>query len=182
MFDLPFAEVWAVDFEFIAPPGEQPTPVCMVAHELASNRLLRLWADELGPEPPFRTDADVLFVAFFASAEWSCFLRLGWPLPARIIDLFAEFRVETNGLMLPAGHGLLGALSHHGLAAITKEEKQAKLDKAATARGLVLEQGSNKQWRLVDATTGTLVAADWRTPTGFGLTLDEIETTLAALD
>jgi hypothetical protein len=57
-----------------------------------------------------------------------------------------------------------------------------KLGKAATAHGLVLEQGSNKKWRLVDATTGTLVAADWSTPTGFGLSLDDIETALAGLD
>ena len=31
-------------------------------------------------------------------AELGCFLALGWPMPARILDLFAEFRATTNGL------------------------------------------------------------------------------------
>src|SRR5262245_18792271 len=125
MLDLPFDEVWAIDFEFIARTGERPIPVCMVARELGSGRLLRLWADELPWwTPPFRTDDRVLFVAYFASAEWSCFAQRGWPMPRRIIDLYAEFRVDTNGLSLPAGRSLLGALSHHGIPAITSEQKR----------------------------------------------------------
>ena len=47
MFDLPFREVWALDFEFTAKPGALPVPVCMVARELRSGQLLRLWQDEL---------------------------------------------------------------------------------------------------------------------------------------
>ncbi len=31
---LPYREVWAMDFEFRAPDGERPEPVCMVAREL----------------------------------------------------------------------------------------------------------------------------------------------------
>lgn len=122
-FGLPFDEVWLIDFEFRTPPGERPLVVCMVARELRGNRLLRLWADDLGPEPPFRVDDGALFVAYFAGAEWGCFLQLGWPLPVRILDLYAEFRCETNGLSLPAGRGLLGALSHHALTGITKDQK-----------------------------------------------------------
>ena len=38
-----FREVWAVDFEFSAPPGERPTVVCMVAHELGSGRLWKIF-------------------------------------------------------------------------------------------------------------------------------------------
>ena len=41
-----FREVWAVDFEFVAPPGERPTPVCLVARELKSGRTIRLWRDQ----------------------------------------------------------------------------------------------------------------------------------------
>jgi hypothetical protein len=40
--ELAFAEVWAEDFEFSAPPGEKPTPVCYVAKELISGRRIRL--------------------------------------------------------------------------------------------------------------------------------------------
>jgi DNA polymerase-1 len=120
---LPFDEIWLIDFEFLAPDGERPDVVCMVARELATGRLLRLWHDQLGTEPPFRTDDRVLFVGFMLAAEWSCFLELGWPIPSISIDLYLEYRVEMNGLQTPTGRGLLGALSHHGLASITKQEK-----------------------------------------------------------
>src|SRR5918993_4791427 len=67
---LPHREVWALDFEFLAGDGERPEPVCLVARELRTGRLLRCWRDELvGRAPPFRTDAGTLFVAYYASAE-----------------------------------------------------------------------------------------------------------------
>jgi DNA polymerase-1 len=120
---LPYHEVWAVDFEFAALPGERPVPVCMVARELRSGRTIRLWQDQFGPTPPFPTDAGALFVAYYASAELGCFRALGWPMPARILDLFTEFRDRTNGLSTPAGAGLLGALTYFGLDAIGTVEK-----------------------------------------------------------
>ena len=86
----------------------------MVARELITDRLIRLWQDELGPEPPFPINDDTLFVAYFASAELGCFLELGWPVPTRILDLYTEFRNATNGLPLPGGRGYLSALSDHG--------------------------------------------------------------------
>ncbi len=135
MFGLPFAEIWALDFEYISESGAHPLPVCMVANELVSGRSIRLWLqDELPATAPFRTDSDVLFVAYYAPAELSCFLALGWPLPVRILDLYAEFRAETNGLTLPIGRTLLGALSHHGIPGITSAEK-------TTMRDLVLRGG-----------------------------------------
>ena len=56
-------------------------------------------------------------------AELGCFLALGWPLPARVLDLYVEFRVETNGLSLPCGRGLLGALQWHRIAHIDADDK-----------------------------------------------------------
>ena len=106
----------------------------MVARELGTNRLLRLWQDELAAGPPFPINDDVLFVAYFASAEIGCFLELGWPVPARILDLFAEFRNATNGMPLPAGRSLLGALSHYGISSITSDQKTEE-------RGLVMRGG-----------------------------------------
>jgi hypothetical protein len=94
---LPFREVWAADFEFIAAPGERQVPVCLVARELRSGRTVRLWQDQFGPTPPFPISADVLFVAYYASAELGCFRTLGWPMPARILDLFTEFRDAPTG-------------------------------------------------------------------------------------
>jgi hypothetical protein len=129
MFGLPFSEIWAADFEYtISKSGARPSPVCLVANELISGRSIRLWQDDFGDTPPFPTDADVLFVAYYAPAELSCFLALGWPLPARILDLYVEFRAETNGLPLPIGRGLLGALSHHGIPSITSDEKKCMRD------------------------------------------------------
>lgn len=123
-----FREVWAVDFEFSAPPGERPSPVCLVARELKSGRTLRVWADQFGPHPPYPTDADVLFVAYYASAEMGCHLALGWPLPVSILDLFCEFRNAANGLPTIAGFSLLGALTAYGLDAIGAIEKSEMRD------------------------------------------------------
>jgi DNA polymerase I len=127
-------EVWAVDFEFTAPPGERTTPVCLVARELKSNRTIRLWQDQFGPAPPYSTDADCLFVAYYASAELGCHLALGWPMPARVLDLFTEFRNQTNGLSTVAGRGLVGALAAYGLDSIGAAEK-------AEMRDLILRGG-----------------------------------------
>jgi DNA polymerase I len=122
MLDL-YREVWAVDFEFIAPPGEQPTPVCLVARELKTNKTIRMWKDQFGPLPPYSIGTDCLFVAYYVSAELGCHLALGWPMPARILDLFSEFRNQTNGLPTVAGRGLIGALAAHGLDSIGTIEK-----------------------------------------------------------
>ena len=123
---LPFKEIWTLDFEFVANAGALPIPVCMVAHELITNRTIRLWQDELGPIPPFEINDQTLFVAYFASAEIGCFLALGWPVPTRILDLYTEFRNNTNGTTLAGGRGLLGALSYHGIPAITADQKHAE--------------------------------------------------------
>jgi hypothetical protein len=123
-----YREAWAVDFEFIAHPGERPVPVCLVARELKTGRTIRLWRDQFGPVPPYPIDAGVLFVAYYASAELGCHLALGWPMPARILDLFAEFRDHTNGLGTIAGNGLLGALAHYGLDCMGSTEKKEMRD------------------------------------------------------
>jgi len=102
----------------------------MVARELRSGQLLRLWRDELQAVvwPPFEVGPDILFVAYYASAELGCFLALGWPMPARVLDLFTEFRAATNGLPTPCGAGLLGALQWHGLEAMAADAKTAMRD------------------------------------------------------
>jgi DNA polymerase-1 len=120
-----FREVWLVDSEFSAPPGERPLPVCLVAREFRSGRTLRLWQDDLRGrrEPPYPIGPRSLFVAYLASAELGCHLALGWRLPARILDLHAEFRNLTNGLETPLGAGLLGASAWFGLDVLGAAEK-----------------------------------------------------------
>ena len=129
MFDaLPYREIWAVDFEFVSRPGERPEPVCLVAWELRGGRKLRFWRDEFGDAPPYEIGPDALFVAYYASAEIGCHLVLGWQKPARLLDLFTEFRNQTNGQPPHAGNGLLGALAYFGLDGMDVVEKTAMRD------------------------------------------------------
>jgi DNA polymerase I len=121
---LSYHEIWAVDFEYIATPGDRPDPVCLVAWELRSGRRLQFWRDQFGPRPPYPIGPDALIVGYYASAEIGCHLALGWPAPARILDLFTEFRDRTNGLTTPAGAGLLGALTFFGLDGMGATEKE----------------------------------------------------------
>lgn len=133
---FPYGQIWCCDFEFHHADGDLPVPVCMVAKELRSGQVIRLWQDELHQSgcPPFDTGPDALFVAYYASAEIGCFLALGWRTPERVLDLFTEFRAETNGLWVPHGNGLLGALNYFGLPAMGAEEK-------ADMRDLILSGG-----------------------------------------
>ena len=64
----------------------------------------------------------------------SCHLSLSWPIPVNIVDLFAEFRNYTNGLSLPAGRGLIGALTYFNLPNVGALKKE-------TTRDLVLTGG-----------------------------------------
>jgi DNA polymerase I len=127
---LPFGSLWAVDFEYRSLSGERPWPVCMCARELRAGQELRLWRDELLAlrRAPFDVGPDAVMIAYAAAAELSCFLELGWPLPVNVIDLFAEHRIDTNGLRLACGNGLLAALAIRGLAHIDAGEKQAMRD------------------------------------------------------
>jgi DNA polymerase-1 len=123
--ELPSRKIWLRDFEFISRPGERPDVVCLAAHELRSGQTLRLWRDELGPEPPFPIDDGALFVSFVANAECACHLALGWPLPAHELDLSPAFRNLTSGRLTPEGKGLIGALRYFGLDAIGAKQKDA---------------------------------------------------------
>jgi hypothetical protein len=121
-----YREIWAVDFEFSSGSGERPRPLCCVACELRTRRLVRLWLDnQFIPEPPYGIGPDCLIVGYYLSAELSCHLAMGWDMPARVLDLCAEFRCRTSGMPIPCGNGLLGALSYFGLDGIAVAEKEA---------------------------------------------------------
>jgi hypothetical protein len=123
-----FKSIWLVDFEFIAKDGNRPEPICLTALELISGQKIQLWRNEFGPQPPYPVDEDALFVAYFASAELGCHLALNWPISKRILDLFTEFRVQTNGLNPEGGNSLLAALSTFGLDTIGAIEKKEMRD------------------------------------------------------
>ncbi len=127
-----FEEIWFFDFEYSNEPGETVQPICLVARELKSDKLLRIWEDELQTmkQPPYNTGSESLFIAYYAPAEISCHLALYWPVPDYIVDLYAEFRTITNGTYLPHGRGLLGAMSYFGLCGIDTIEKTEMRDLA----------------------------------------------------
>jgi DNA polymerase-1 len=115
---MDWRSIWAADFEFIQPPGSRvDRVVCMVARDVITGKTVRLFEEDLrwARRPPFPVGPNDLIITFFASAELSCFLTLGWGYPANLIDLFTEFRVETNGLPTVAGNSMLGACAHFGV-------------------------------------------------------------------
>jgi hypothetical protein len=126
-----FSNIWVVDFEFTQPDGHRPAPVCCVARNLRTGDLLRLWAEDLArPTPPYGIGPQDLFVAYYASAECNCHLVLGWSMPTWVLDLYAEFRVLTNGHELPCGRRLLGACLYFKISAMEASEKDSMIDLA----------------------------------------------------
>lgn len=117
-------EVWLVDFEFTAPDGNTPRPICMVARHFHTGETKRVWLWDNPPKAcPIPLGPEVIYCAYLASAEFSCHLALGWELPTHTLDLFVEFRHRTNGGFVPGGRGLLSALAWHGLSGIDGAEK-----------------------------------------------------------
>lgn len=119
-----FRRVWLVDYEFRQPDGARPTPLCMVATDWRTGETVRVWLDAATP-PPIQFGEDDLLVAYYASAEISCFLALDWPVPVHVLDLYAEFRWFTCGREVRSGHSLLGALAHFGIIGMDSSEKDA---------------------------------------------------------
>jgi DNA polymerase I len=123
-----FAEIWLVDTEFRSLPGERPEPVCVCARELRTRREFQQWEGGFSVVPPYPVGPNSLLVAYFASAEIGVHLALSWPKPARVLDLYTEFRNLTNGRQLTAGRSLLGALTHFGLDGMGAVEKTEMRD------------------------------------------------------
>jgi DNA polymerase I len=122
--------VWLGDTEYATPLGDPVIPVCVVAFEFFSGRRIEQFFDPAQTyENPLPVGKDSLFIAYAAHADWSCFLSLGWELPAYIIDLHAEFRNEISGRTPPIGRGsfddrLIGAMDYYGLDRISAAEKK----------------------------------------------------------
>ena len=80
--DLPFEQVWAIDFEYYpgaglangAWEGDPVTPLCLTALEMRSGRVIQPWQDEFGPFPPYRLDSGAVVTGYMLSAEYGCHL------------------------------------------------------------------------------------------------------------
>ena len=120
-----FEQIWVVDFEYQSCEGEIPNVHCMVARELSSGRLIRLFGEELTQikQPPFDITNCSLFVAYYSPAEFSCFLSLGWNLPVNTLDLYVEYRLLKCGMGGEKAFGLVAALEHFRLTHFKPHEK-----------------------------------------------------------
>lgn len=123
------AQYILIDFEFRQMGGNSANPIeviCMVSLNLQTGQYLRLWADELYAlkDHPFGNPQNHILVAYYASAEMGCYKALGWSWPAHILDLYAEFRVLTNGQPTYHNNSLLGALKTFGVDAIEPAHKE----------------------------------------------------------
>jgi hypothetical protein len=135
--------VWVVDFEFTANPGGRPRPVCVAAQELVTGVRKKVWleGDNAGDlkTPPYPTGKDSLFVSYYAPAEMSCHLALGWPIPVHQVDLFAEHRVLTNGLP-GIGKSLLAACEYRGVPSVPSTAHKDAMRSLVLAGGPYSEQ------------------------------------------
>jgi DNA polymerase I len=136
--DLPFREIWALDTEFYPGPGlsnggrdgDPTTPLCLVALEMRTGRLIRLWQDELGPSPPYSIGPDSVVMGYMASAELGTHLALNWPQPANVLDPYIEYRHYCNdGSLEPQDrdkgfYGIGGALRYFCEDAIDNAHKK----------------------------------------------------------
>jgi hypothetical protein len=92
---LPYRRLICLDAEFRA-IGDILRTWCICALDLRTGEHWKLWLDDSTDPPPFPVDKDTLFIAFVAGAEVASFLARKWPFPARIFDVFQEFRAITN--------------------------------------------------------------------------------------
>ena len=120
--ELPFRELWCVDFEYYpgtglangGREGDAVTPLCLVALEMRTGRVIRQWRDDFGPFPPYRLDNEALFMGYMISAEFGCHIPLGWGQPGCALDPYVEFRHFTNDGAVKAGQREKGFYSLNG--------------------------------------------------------------------
>ena len=134
--DLPFQNIYAIDFEFYGNDGDIPKIVCMVIQNIKTMEISRVWYDQLLEMkiPPFNMGENTLLITYFAPAEIQSMLALNWSTEVSIIDLFAEFRCETNGNPDISRKSLVNALGYYELNHLIPEEKEEM-------RSLILSAG-----------------------------------------
>ena len=103
---LPYRHIIAADFEFEfgSVDGNRPRPVCMVARELhGPDRRGGYGGASSDHSPPFLLVRIPCSSRSMRPPSLDVSEVLGWEMPARILDLFCEFRARTNGILRPAG-------------------------------------------------------------------------------
>jgi hypothetical protein len=154
-----FERIISCDTEFqTEPPGNRPAPVCTTARELRSGQEWQQFRGEFTAKPPFPIDDKTLFVGYYNSAELGFYKALRWPEPTPQIDLYIEFRNLTNGLWLPHGAGLVGAMSYFGLDYPADKADMIKLINRGNWSAEEIRQIRHYNWVDMDGTARLLVA------------------------
>lgn len=115
-----------LDFEFREVAPGQLEIVCLVANDLSTGQVFKVWLEGDYPSsPPFPCGQNSIFVAHaVAPAEARCWRTLGWPRPGGWIDTYAEERARLAGEKPEDGFGLLACCLRHGLRCISADEKE----------------------------------------------------------
>jgi DNA polymerase I len=107
--DLPeilqnFGKVYVIDTEYYPQPGlpdDPVVPVALQAYEVRTGAWTFAFFDDPNGSYANPLDPSALYLTFNASAEWNCFLSLGWALPLNCIDFYIEFKNEVSALKPP---------------------------------------------------------------------------------
>jgi hypothetical protein len=126
-----FKEVWVWDSEYVTVLGWHVKPVCMCAVELHTGATLsRAWHEGQSVPNPLPFGPDAVHIVYTATADLGFALAAGWGLPCYVVDLYAEYRAFTNGMLDNQGEkletSLLAACHFYGVWDTTPEaEKEA---------------------------------------------------------
>jgi hypothetical protein len=142
---LPYRRVVCLDTEYRT-MGDPHRGWCLCGIDLNTGAEFRQWLDGYSGPPPFPLDRSTLFVAFVAGAEIATLLARGWPMPARVFDLFQELRVVINNGLAATRLGLESGCAYYGIATIEHAAKKAMQAEAQARTFWPLE----KQRELVD--------------------------------
>jgi hypothetical protein len=181
VYELPFREIWCVDTEYYpgagrnngGKEGDPQTPLCLVAYELRSRRLIRLWQDELRELrfPPYRLDDDALFASYGLAPEFGTHLALGWGEPACALDLNVEFRHFCNDGSVESGerekgfYSLAGALRYFCESDLDAVRKEAARNRILDGPPFSTQERSDLLDYCEDDTRGAARAAAHLVPT-----------------
>jgi DNA polymerase-1 len=128
-----FREVWAADFEFHCPDGDNPKPHCVVALELRTGRTIRLLREDFPAEPPHGIGSDSLVLLYAGASDLRCHISAGWPLPGNYIDLCVESKLCFNSPGPDRGSpSLISVLDRFGIKHIdstVKKKEQKRYNK-----------------------------------------------------
>jgi DNA polymerase I len=110
-----FKELWVIDYEFLGGYGNPQQPICYVAKNIGTEEIIPHWINGTETSPDYPVNDSSLIIAYYASAEMGCHIPLKFNFPIYLLDLFTEFRCETNGIKVPAGNSLIGACAYYGI-------------------------------------------------------------------